>query len=79
MTNTIDFAKPVAEIIQEHPEVKEILVVLGLKPLANPAMLHTVGKVTSLKAGAKLTGISLEDIERTLIFHGYDVIGGDHD
>ena len=32
MTNTIDLAKPVAEIIQEHPEVKEILVGLGLNP-----------------------------------------------
>ena len=30
--NTIDLNLPVAEIINQHPEVKEILVELGLKP-----------------------------------------------
>ncbi len=36
-------------IIKEHPEVKELLIDLGFKPLSNPAMLNTVGKVPSLK------------------------------
>ena len=39
MNNTIDLSKPVAQTIKEHPEVKDILVELGFKPLANPAML----------------------------------------
>lgn len=51
MNNTIDLSKPVAQTIKEHPEVKDILVELGFKPLANPAMLNTVGKVTTLLAG----------------------------
>ncbi|MBM7641835.1 DUF1858 domain-containing protein [Streptococcus loxodontisalivarius] len=75
MNNTIDLSKPVAETIAEHPEVKDILVDLGFKPLANPAMLKTVGKVTSLKTGSKMTKIPLEKIKQTLEFHGYDVIG----
>ena len=48
-TNTIDLSQPVATIIKEHPEVKDLLIGLGFKPLSNPAMLNTVGKVTSLK------------------------------
>ncbi|MFC3928943.1 DUF1858 domain-containing protein [Streptococcus caprae] len=80
MNNTIDLRKPVAETIAEHPELKEVLVELGFKPLANPAMLNTVGKVTSLHAGSKLTKIPLEKIKQTLEFNGYEVIGdGDDD
>ena len=79
MNNIIDLSKPVAETIKEHPEVKEILVDLGFKPLSKPAMLNTVGKVTSQKAGAKLANISLEKIQRTLEFNGYEVIGGSYD
>ena len=74
-TNTIDLSQPVATIIKEHPEVKDLLIDLGFKPLSNPAMLNTVGKVTSLQAGSKLTNIPLYKIKKTLLFNGYDVIG----
>ena len=76
--NTIDLSKPVAQTLKEHPEVKDILVDLGFKPLANPAMLNTVGKVTSLKAGSKLAKIPLETIIKTLEFNGYEEIGRAH-
>ncbi|WP_307977012.1 DUF1858 domain-containing protein [uncultured Streptococcus sp.] len=75
--NTIDLNKPVAELIAANPELKDILVQLGFKPLANPAMLNTVGRVTTLKAGAKLANIPLETIKQTLIFNGYDILGGE--
>ena len=75
--NTIDLNQPVAQVIKEHPELKDILIDLGFKPLANPAMLNTVGKVTSLKAGSKLANIPLEKIDQTLNWHGYDIKGDD--
>ena len=77
MNNTIDLTQPVAELIKTHPELKDILVELGFKPLANLAMLNTVGKVTSLKAGSKLAGVSLDKIKQTLEFNGYEVVGGE--
>ncbi|HEM6154791.1 TPA: DUF1858 domain-containing protein [Streptococcus suis] len=75
--NTIDLNLPVAEIINQHPEVKDILVELGFKPLVNPAMLNTVGKVTSLKTGSKMTKIPLDRIQQVLECNGYEVIGGE--
>ncbi|HFI0061561.1 TPA: DUF1858 domain-containing protein [Streptococcus suis] len=75
--NTIDLNLPVAEIINQHPEVKEILLELGFKPLTNPAMLNTVGKVTSLRTGSKMTKISLDRIQQVLECNGYEVIGGE--
>lgn len=79
MNNIIDLSKPVAETVKEHPEVKEILVDLGFKPLAKATMLNTVGKVTSIKTGAKLANISLDKIQQILEFNGYEVIGGNND
>lgn len=73
--NRVDLTIPVAEVIKKNPELKDILIELGFKPLANPAMLNTVGKVTSLKAGSKLINLPLEKMKRTLEFHGYEVIG----
>ncbi|WP_019789555.1 DUF1858 domain-containing protein, partial [Streptococcus sobrinus] len=52
MTNIIDLSQPVAQLVKDHPELKEILIELGFKPLANPVMLKTVGQTTSLKAGS---------------------------
>lgn len=75
MNNIIDINLPVAEILKQNPELKDLFVQLGFKPLANSALLNTVGKVTSLKKGSKLAGISLDKIVKTLEFNGYDVIG----
>lgn len=77
MDNLIDLNAPVAEVIKAHPEVKDLLIELGFSPLANPAMLHTVGKVTSLKMGSKMTKIPLKQIQQTLEWNGYQVVGGD--
>ena len=38
MDNKIDVSIPVAQVIDQHPEVLDLLVELGFKPLANPIM-----------------------------------------
>ncbi|AWN19086.1 DUF1858 domain-containing protein [Streptococcus sobrinus] len=79
MTNIIDLSQPVAQLVKDHPELKEILIELGFKPLANPVMLKTVGQTTSLKAGSKLARVPLETIRQTLEFNGYEVKGDSHE
>lgn len=74
--NRIDLSAPVAQVIEEHPEVLAILVDLGFTPLSNPLMRQTVGKKVSLQQGAKMRGIDLARIQSTLEWNGYDVIGG---
>lgn len=75
MDNIIDVTVPVAEVVDKHPEVLDILVDLGFKPLANPIMRNTLGRKTSLKMGSKLVGIKIEDIVATLEANGYEVVG----
>jgi len=77
MDNIIDVSIPVAEVVDKHPEVLDILVELGFKPLANPLMRNTVGRKVSLKQGSKLEGTPMDKIVRTLEANGYEVIGLD--
>ena len=66
MDNVIDLSIPVSEVI---------LVELGFKPLANPVMRNTVGRVVSIKKGAGMNGIDLNKIKQTLELNGYEVVG----
>ena len=75
MDNIIDVTVPVAEVVDKHPEVLDILVDLGFKPLANPIIRNTLGRKTSSKMGSKLAGIKIENIVATLKANGYEVVG----
>lgn len=76
LSNEIDLTKPVAKTLEEYPELKEILVDLGFKPLNNPVLLKTLGQTTSLLMGARLIKLPLSQLRQTLVCHGYEVIGG---
>lgn len=71
--NCIDLTIPVAQVLDQHPEILEILVELGFKPLANPIMRNTVGRKVSIKQGASMNGLDVAKIRQTLEFNGYEV------
>ena len=75
MENIVDLNLPVAQTIAQHPELKELLIDLGFKPLANPLMLKTMGAITPLKKGAELIHLPLEKLVQTLEWNGYTVKG----
>lgn len=74
MTQRIDLNDTVYDTLEQHPELKPLLVELGFAPLANKAMLQTAGRMTTLKKGADLISIPVEKIVRTLEFNGYEVL-----
>ena len=52
--NTIYLEDSVYTTLQNHPEVKDLLIELGFTPLSQPQMVQTVGRITSLKKDLKL-------------------------
>lgn len=76
MMNTIDLSIPVAQVIEQQPEVLELLVELGFTPLANPVLRQTLGRTVSLVQGAKMKGLDIQEIQRVLEYNGYEVVGG---
>lgn len=77
MVQAVDLDKTVYETLQEHPDLKPLLIDLGFTPLANKAMLQTAGRITTLRKGSNLIGIPLEKIIQTLQWNGYEVINND--
>lgn len=75
MSNQIDLTQPVAEILEVHPELLELLINIGFKPLANPKMRNTVGRRVSIKQGAKMLNIPIEIIAQELLWNGYTIKG----
>ena len=71
--NSIYLEDSVYTTITEHPEVKDLLVEIGSKPLNQPQMVHTVGRITNLIKGSKIAKVPLETIVETLEMNGYIV------
>lgn len=65
--------KTVYTLIQEHPELKEVLVNLGFTPLNDPKMLNTVGRMMPLLKGVKQINITPEQLEEGLNKAGFEL------
>ncbi|HFI0462773.1 TPA: DUF1858 domain-containing protein [Streptococcus suis] len=73
--NTIDLNAHVYEILKDHPELKELLIDLGFKPLANPLLAASLTKHISLNKACSLANVSKDRLIKTLKANGYQVIG----
>lgn len=76
--NEIKLDQAVATVLDDHPELLDLLVDMGFTPLNNPAMRETVGRVVSLKNGCKLAGIPIDQLKKTLRMNGYTISEEDH-
>lgn len=70
---TINGNKTVYDLIQENPELKEVLVNLGFTPLNNDKMLNTVGRMMSLNNGAKQIKLDREKLQAGLNEAGFEL------
>jgi hypothetical protein len=50
------------------------MVELGFKDISKPVMLNTMGKVMTLTKGARMKGLSLDDIKEKLTNKGYEIV-----
>ena len=63
------------DIVTLYPEVKDIMFELGFKAIAQPGMLQTAGRYMTIKKGAKMKKIALDQIIQMLEEHGFIVEG----
>lgn len=60
-------------ITQAHPNLKDVLIDLGFKPMANMQTYQTVGRVITLKKALQHIGLSPEEAQTTLNEKGLEV------
>ena len=74
MAKTIDLSKTVYELVQEFPELVEVMKEIGFSAIANPAMLKTAGRVMTIPKGAAMRGLDIENIIAELRKRGYSIM-----
>lgn len=70
----INLDEPVASLIEKFPNLKYILKDLGFTEITNPLALSTVGKMVSIKKGAKIKNIDLDLIKEKLKEEGFNLV-----
>lgn len=75
MGKKLDLSKPIYELVTQYPELKDIMVELGFKEIANPAMLNSVGRLTTIPKGAKIHKISMMKVVTKLMASGFELEG----
>lgn len=74
MAKTIDLSKTVYELVQEFPELVEVMKEIGFSAIANPAMLKTAGRVMTIPKGVAMRGLDIENIKAELRKRGYSIM-----
>ena len=73
MEKSIDLRKPIAELVHEYPEIKEIMIEAGFKEITNPIALTMQGKVMTIPDGAKIKNIPMEKVTGIFERHGFKI------
>ena len=74
MNKVIDFNKPIKSICDENPEVITIMKDCGFEQITNPMMLKTVGRFMTIKKGAEMKKININEIKDKFRSFGYEVV-----
>jgi len=74
MEKLLDINKTIYELVKNDPDIKEIMANIGFDKIVDANMLNTVGRMMTIKKGAKMKGIDLERIKDEFIKHGYKII-----
>ena len=77
MEKTLDLKKSVAELVEEYPEVREIMAEVGFKEITNPVALIVMGRIMTIPRGAAVKGIDLAKVIAAFEEHGYTVLSDD--
>lgn len=79
MKNEIDLSIPVNETLKKNPEILDVLVEIGFKPLKNPAMRESVGRLITLNKGCDMINIPVSQLVQELEWNGYTVKESEND
>ena len=77
MSKELNLGKTVAELVEQYPELVEIMAEMGFKEITNPLALSTVGRIMTIPRGSAVKGIDINFVINTLKEKGFTVVGDD--
>ncbi|AUO05917.1 hypothetical protein NS115_07205 [Paenibacillus jamilae] len=73
MDKILHWDESIFNLVNRHPEVKDIMVELGFDDIAKPGMLQTAGRFMTLSKGIALKKIGMETVQQTFMQHGFTI------
>ncbi|ADO54605.1 DUF1858 domain-containing protein [Paenibacillus polymyxa] len=73
MDKILHWDESIFNLVNRHPEVKDIMVKLGFDDIAKPGMLQTAGRFMTLSKGIALKKIGMETVQQTFMQHGFTI------
>lgn len=67
----ININETVYSLVTKYPNIKEVMVTLGFSQITNPISLQTIGKIMTLKKGAKVKQLDIASLQEAFLAHGY--------
>ncbi|HJE15759.1 MAG TPA: DUF1858 domain-containing protein [Lapidilactobacillus dextrinicus] len=77
MKKQISLDTTVYELVTAYPEIIPIMTTIGLDGVTNPALLQTAGRFMTLRKGAAMKNIPLEQLVVSLRTADFEVIDYD--
>ena len=71
MEKIININTSIYNLVNEYPEIKDIMKDLGFDNIVNPFMLNTVGRVMTIKKGSAMKDISMGTIKESFLNHNF--------
>lgn len=71
MEKIININTSIYNLVNEYPEIKDIMKDLGFDNIVNPVMLNTVGRVMTIKKGSAMKDISMGTIKEAFLKHNF--------
>ena len=71
----LDLSRNLYDLVQQYPEVKEIMATNGFTAIKQPGMLQTAGRYMTIPKGAQMKKISLAHIVQVFEEAGFLVKG----
>lgn len=73
MAKRINLEHTVYQLVNQYPELAEVMKQLGFADIANKAMLNSVGKFMTIPKGAKMKRIPMEHVISVLKQNGFEI------
>ncbi|OQB24667.1 MAG: hypothetical protein BWY11_00889 [Firmicutes bacterium ADurb.Bin182] len=69
----IDIGRSVYELCGEYPEIKEAMRQSGFTDIVKPGMLETAGRFMTIRKGAAMKKIDMENIKKVFSEYGFTI------
>lgn len=72
---TITLDQSIHRMVEQYPEIKDILFEIGFKDIIKPGMLQTAGRLMTLRKGASHKNIDIKTIVSIFREKGFELKG----